>query len=459
MSILLKYNRCSTCFRLKSIVYYTYRSITDNNIFSLQERGLFREILPPVDPELTQSVMNKKQTVYCGFDPTAESLHIGNLIALIGLLHWQRAGHQPLALIGSATVLLGDPSGRINERQQLLNDEIVTNTTNIEKLIQKIFQNHEKYIWKGNNDKGQRKLLPVSILNNLSWYKDMNVIHFLSTYGRHFRMGPLLARKTIAKRIESAEGLSVNEFLYQLFQAYDWYYLFRNFNCRFQLGGVDQLGNIDTGRNFIKKMTHLEEIVHGVMLPLLTNEAGEKLGKSTGNSISIDENICTPYEIYQFFRSTPDSKVEEYLKLFTFLPLLEIQQLMQSHRNKPQEYAAQIKLAKQVTLLVHGDDGLQSAIRTTEALFAENIDLLSNLTEKEINGFASSIPTMQMTLNPELTLLELCMAVKGFSNEQTALNVIDKGGVRINHKKVQNPHAVLVFGLHILPNKITVLRI
>ncbi|CAF2578269.1 unnamed protein product [Rotaria sp. Silwood2] len=214
-----------------------------------------------------------------------------------------------------------------------------------------------------------------------------------------------------------------------------------------------------TGHDFISRMTNFEEDSYGVTVPLITNESGEKLGKSVGNALWLDENLSTPYECYQHFRNTSDSKVEEYLKIFTFLSLNEIQQLMEIHRTKPHEYAAQIKLAKQITLLVHGEKGLESAIRSTQAMFAQNIDLLHNLTEKEIDGLSVSVPTIQMPLNPELTLLDVCMSAKCFSNQLVAHKVINDGGVYVNHKKLSNPHAVLVFGIHILPNKITVLRV
>ncbi|CAF4573954.1 unnamed protein product, partial [Rotaria socialis] len=222
---------------------------------------------------------------------------------------------------------------------------------------------------------------------------------------------------------------------------------------------VDQIGNMRSGHDFISRMTNFEEDSYGVTVPLITTESGEKLGKSVGNALWLDENLSSPYECYQHFRNTPDSKVEEYLKIFTFLPLNEIQQLMEVHRSKPHEYAAQIKLAKQITLLVHGEQGLESAIRSTQAMFAQNIDLLHNLVEKEINGLSASVPTIQMSLNPELTLLDVCMSAKCFSNELVALKVINDGGVYVNHKKLSNPQAVLVFGVHILPNMITVLRV
>ncbi|CAF1010865.1 unnamed protein product [Rotaria sp. Silwood1] len=444
-------------YSISNIISKRYLSSDSSDIFKLQERGFFCDNLAETDDNLRKLISTKKQTIYCGFDPTAKSLHIGNLVGLIGLLHWQRAGHQPIALLGSATVLIGDPSGRLHERKQsLTNEDIVLNTENIERLIRLIFQNHEKYFWKDQ----QKKLLPLTIVNNLSFYENMNTITFVSTYGPHFRMNQLLSRKVIKTRIETShDGLGYNEFSYQLYQAYDWYCLFKQYGCRFQLGGVDQIGNMRTGHDFISRMTNFEEDSYGVTVPLITNESGEKLGKSVGNALWLDENLSTPYECYQHFRNTSDTKVEEYLKIFTFLSLNEIQQLMEIHRTKPHEYAAQIKLAKQITLLVHGEKGLESAIRSTQAMFAQNIDLLHNLTEKEIDGLSVSVPTIQMSLNPELTLLDVCMAAKCFSNKLVALKVINDGGVYVNHKKLANPHAVLVFGIHILPNKITVLRV
>lgn len=288
------------------------------------------------------------QCIYAGFDPTADSLHIGNLLVLMNLLHWQRGGHQVIALVGGATGLIGDPSHRTNERDQLDQDIINSNIAGIRKNIETIFENHEKYFYKEESF----PLKPVTIVNNIDWYNNVNVIDFVRSVGRHFRMGTMLIKSSVESRLKSDSGMSFTEFTYQIFQAYDWLCLFKKYNCRFQVGGSDQLGNIVAGHELISRASKKD--VFGLTLPLITSEGGKKFGKSLGNAVWLSPKKSSSFQLYQFFIRTTDADVENYLKLFTFLSLNYIKQLMIEHQAKPDLRKAQKILAENVTLLVHG---------------------------------------------------------------------------------------------------------
>lgn len=219
-------------------------------LYSLNKRGILKESFPQdaAQDQLPRLLQSAAQTVYCGFDPTADSLHVGNLLALIGLLHFRDAGHHVLAVLGGATAQIGDPSGKTSERERLSAEAAEENTRSIRESIQRIFTNHELYF-----HNGSRKLGTVTVLNNLSWYKDRNVVGFLSEAGRHFRMGTMLSRHSVQSRLKSADGMSLTEFTYQVFQAYDFYHLHQVYGCKIQLGGSDQLGNLMSGHDFIHK--------------------------------------------------------------------------------------------------------------------------------------------------------------------------------------------------------------
>lgn len=217
---------------------------------SLHKRGILKESFPQdaAQDQLPRLLQSGAQTVYCGFDPTADSLHVGNLLAIVGLLHFRDAGHHVLAVLGGATAQIGDPSGKTSERERLSGDAVEANTRSIRESIQRIFTNHEMHF-----HDSSRKLGTVTVLNNLSWYKDRNVVGFLSDAGRHFRMGTMLSRHSVQSRLKSADGMSLTEFTYQVFQAYDFHHLNQIYGCKIQLGGSDQLGNLMTGHEFIHK--------------------------------------------------------------------------------------------------------------------------------------------------------------------------------------------------------------
>lgn len=266
----------------------------------------------------------------------------------MNLLHWQRAGHQVIALVGGATGLIGDPSHRKSERVEMERYLIEENVKSITNNIETIFNNHEEYLWK--NKKATLK--PPIIINNLNWYTNVDVIEFVRSIGKYFRMGTMLSRTSVQSRLNSDTGMSFTEFTYQVFQAYDWLQLMKNYKCHFQIGGSDQMGNIMSGHDLITKSTRKE--VYGITLPLITAEGGKKFGKSLLNAVWLSPAKSSSFQLYQYFIRTKDSDVEKFLKLFTFIPLNKITEIMKSHMNDPEQRRAQKLLAKQVTLLVHG---------------------------------------------------------------------------------------------------------
>lgn len=241
--------RTSPCLRPTS-KFHGSSVVRGGLLFSLNKRGILKDSFPEnaAQDQLPRLLQSGAQTVYCGFDPTADSLHVGNLLAIIGLLHFRSAGHHVLAVLGGATAQIGDPSGKTTERERLCADTVEANTRSIRESIQRIFTNHELYF-----DDSSRKLGTVTVLNNLSWYKDWDVVGFLSEAGRLFRMGTMLSRHSVQSRLKSAEGMSLTEFTYQVFQAYDFYHLNQVYGCRIQLGGTDQLGNLMSGHDYIHK--------------------------------------------------------------------------------------------------------------------------------------------------------------------------------------------------------------
>ncbi|CAH2278282.1 tyrosine--tRNA ligase, mitochondrial [Pelobates cultripes] len=323
---------------------------------AVARRGLFQELFPPEGPGLPDLLLSGPQTVYCGFDPTADSLHVGNLLAVLGLLHFHRAGHHAIALIGGATAQIGDPSGRSLEREPLNPETLESNVRGVRDSLNRVFENYQ--VLHGGHAKPGATF---NVLDNASWYRNRQPIEFLSSVGRHFRMGTMLSRHSVQSRLKTPEGMSLTEFLYQMFQAYDFYHLHQQHGCKIQLGGNDQLGNLMSGHEFIHKVTG--EDVFGIMLPLITNTTGDKLGKSAGNAVWLNRERTSPFDFYQFFVRQKDSSVERFLKLFTFLPLEEIEKIMEQHVKEPEKRVPQKRLAAEVTKLVHGKEGLESAKR------------------------------------------------------------------------------------------------
>ncbi|KAG9330782.1 hypothetical protein JZ751_022086 [Albula glossodonta] len=494
--LLKKKHRCFR-FRVESL---SAGSSGAGLLSSLNKRGVIKDAFPEsaAQCQLPELLQRAPQTVYCGFDPTADSLHAGNLLAVIALLHFRNAGHNVIALIGGATALIGDPSGKTTEREKLSGDVVEDNTRGIRETLQRIFANHELFYSCGGQGLGT-----VTVLNNASWYRGWNVVSFLSDVGRHFRMSTLLSRHSVQSRLRSPEGMSMTEFSYQLFQAFDFYHLNQHHDCKIQLGGTDQLGNLMSGHEFIHKVTG--EQVYGLTVPLVTTSMGDKLGKTAGNAVWLNRDRTSPFELYQYFLRQPDSAVErqvscrlcyfrdtlrmastaklsahflhlaylgmepaKYLKLFTFLPLAEVDQVMDLQREDPGNRPAQKRLAAEVTKLVHGKEGLEKLAGfcvllelagCTSALFQGSLQALEQMSDSELQELFREAPFSELLLEPGTTVLEACRRVQAVPEGARGYRMITDGGVSMNHSKVTNPEQVLVPGLHILRNSLTLLRV
>ncbi|KAI5651747.1 tRNA synthetases class I (W and y) domain-containing protein [Phthorimaea operculella] len=429
------------------------RYYSNRNILKLNERGMYQDLFPNTAATEIVNLLNKApQCVYAGFDPTANSLHVGNLLVIINLLHWQRGGHSPIALLGGATGHIGDPSGRSTDRVALQKDVIQENISCIKKNLETVFENHQKYLW---SEKSQLK--PLKIVNNETWYRDIDSIQFVSEIGRNFRMGTMLLKQSVQTRINSEVGMSFTEFAYQIFQSYDWLHLLKEYDCRFQIGGSDQMGNISAGHELISRTAKKE--VYGLTLPLVTTEEGDKFGKSAGNAIWLDPTKTTPYSLYQFFIRTKDSEVEKLLKLFTFYSLGEIKDIMFKHKEHPQQRYPQQCLADQLTTLVHGEEGLAQAQRASEALFSKDVKSLVSLSSTELEQVFHGAPTVSLLLSPGITVLELGLKAGCFPTESDAMRIIQAGGFYINHQKIKKIDEVITQSAHILPNLVSLLRV
>nr|CAD7430564.1 unnamed protein product [Timema monikensis] len=385
------------------------RCFTNRNMLKLKERGMLQDIFPDNSSQEIIDLLNSgQQCVYAGFDPTAQSLHIGNLLVLVNLLHWQRAGQRVVALVGGATGLIGDPSGRTNERIAL----------------------------------------DPSFLN---------AVDLVGQIGRHFRMGTMLSRHSVQSRLASEGGMSFTEFCYQIFQAYDWLQLLQKYDCRFQVGGNDQMGNIMSGHDLISRLTKTK--VYGLTLPLITSESGDKFGKSSGSAIWLDSRKTSPFQLYQFFIRVKDSDVGKLLKLFSFEPPGTIDEFVQKHQTKPELRIAQKKLAEQVTLLVHGEEGLRSALQSSATLYEGSLEALGKLNTSELSHMFEGATVCELLLEPGTTLLDLALRAKCFATEGDARRIISAGGFYINQQRAMNIDEVLSATTHILPNNVSLVRV
>ncbi|XP_034031924.1 tyrosine--tRNA ligase, mitochondrial [Thalassophryne amazonica] len=423
-------------------------------LLSMNKRGLLKESFPDhaAQDGIPQLLQSGAQTVYCGFDPTADSLHVGNLLAVIGLLHFRGAGHHVVAVIGGATAQIGDPSGKNSERERLSASSVDDNSRSIRDSIHRLFINHELHF-----HDNSRRLGTVTVLNNLNWYRGQNPVHFLSEWGRYFRMGTMLYRQSVQARLKSPEGMSLTEFTYQVFQAYDFYHLNQVYGCRIQLGGSDQLGNIIAGHEFIHKVSG--EDVYGLTVPLVTSSMGDKLGKTAGNAVWLNRDKTSPFELYQFFLRQPDTCVERYLKLFTFLPLAEVDKVMEQQQKEPEKRLAHKRLAAEVTKLVHGKEGLESAKRCTSALYHSSVQALEEMSDEELQELFTEAPFHELLLDPGTTVIEACRKINAIPEGPRGYLMVSDGAVWINHNRIDNPEQVLIPKLHVLSNGLSLLRV
>lgn len=382
-------------------------------IQDLEYRGLLLQV---TDKEGLNSALQQPLTLYCGFDPTADSLHVGNLLQIIVLKRFQDAGHRPIALVGGGTGLIGDPSGRSSERQ--LNEQNI-----VEDWGNKLKQQLSRFL---NFTDGDNKAL---LANNYDWLGKLTLISFLRDIGKHFPVNYMLSKDSVTSRMEA--GISYTEFSYMMLQAYDYLNLFEKEGVRLQIGGSDQWGNITAGLELIRRSGH-EEQAFGLTMPLITNSDGQKLGKSMGNGIWLDPEKTTPYEFYQFWINTDDRDVIRFIKYFTFLSKEEIAELEKEVETAPEKRMAQKRLAEELTAFVHGPEALQQAIKITEALFSGDIKSLSAADIRQ--GF-KDVPTYVMEEKGEMSLVDFIVTAGVTPSKRQAREDIQNGAIYINGER------------------------
>ena len=383
----------------------------------LQWRGL---IAQTTDREaLLKELNGGSTTFYIGFDPTAPSLHLGNLVVLLVMRRFQIAGHKPLPLVGGATGLVGDPSGK-NEERSLNEVEIV------EQWVGRIRKQLSKFLDFDSADN------PAVMTNNLDWTKPLSALDFLRDVGKHFSINQMLAKDSVSSRLESG-GISYTEFSYQVLQAFDFLELYRRHNCKIQLGGSDQWGNIVAGLDLIRKVEGGS--AHCLTIPLLMKSDGTKFGKTAGGTVWLDPEMTSPYAFYQFWLNSDDEDVPKYLKIFSFKTHTEIEILIETHVSNPGLREAHRALAREMTTLVHGQMECEAAERAAKALFGQGE--LSELDEKTLASALSQLPKTTISLGEQIpTWVDLLAATGVVDSKSAARRIVREGGAYLNNVKV-----------------------
>ncbi|KAI3964434.1 hypothetical protein MKX01_007124 [Papaver californicum] len=406
-----------------------------NIVNILEERGLLESITSE-NLRLVCSSNSNPMKAYCGFDPTADSLHLGNLIGIIVLSWFQRCGHNAVAVIGGATARVGDPSGKNIERPELDVQTLESNILGIVQTISTILGRYHDQNRNGNPNSGG-----LMILNNFDWWKEVKLLDFLRDVGRFARVGTMMAKDSVKNRLESEQGLSYTEFTYQLLQGYDFLHLFRNEGINVQIGGSDQWGNITAGTELIRKIRQVEG-AYGLTFPLLLKSDRTKFGKSEDGAIWLSPSVLSPYKFYQYFFSVPDQDALRYLKILTFLSLEEIKEVEEGMK-KPGYVpnSAQRKLAEEVTRFVHGEEGLQEALKATEAL---KPGAETKLDWKIIEGIAKDVPSCYLSYDQVLnaSVIDLSVTTGLFESKSSVRRMLKSGGLYLNNARVSEEKCI-----------------
>ena len=407
----------------------------------------WREMIQDNTPEFEEHVNTKKTVGYIGFDPTSDSLHIGNLVQLIILKHFQSHGHKPIVLIGGATGMIGDPSGKSKERN-LLSQEI------IDKNIDSLKKQFSKFL---DFDCGENSAV---ILNNYEWTKGLNIIEFFRDYGKALTVNYMMSKESVKKRIssENSDGMSFTEFTYQLFQAYDFYFLNTNHNCSIQMGGSDQWGNITSGVELTRKKSGIK--VHALTCPLITKSDGSKFGKTEEGNVWLDKDKTSPYKFYQYWLNTSDEDAIKYLKIFSFMNEASVLKIIEDHLASPHLRLIQKQLASELTKLVHSEEDLNNVIFASNIIFSkESNDKLSEIDEKTLLQIFDGLPVTKISLseykksdNIENVLMNSSL-FNSFSDLRRALK---ENSVSVNRKKIDAE--AKISGIEIIKNKYIIVQ-
>jgi len=412
-----------------------------NLIEELRWRGLVQDIMPGTEEQL-----NKEMTSgYIGFDPTAESLHIGSLVPILLLVHLQKAGHKPIALVGGATGMVGDPSGKSEERNLLNEETLAKNLAGIKSQL-------EKYI-----DFNSSQPNCAELVNNYDWFKTVSFIEFLRDTGKHVTVNYMMAKDSVKRRIEGEVGLSYTEFAYQLMQGYDFYWLFKNKNCKLQMGGSDQWGNITTGTELIRRKTGGEAFAF--TCPLIKKVDGTKFGKTEQGNVWLDAAKTSPYHFYQFWLNASDEDAVNWIRIFTFLKQDQIKTVEEEHKKDPGKRLLQKALAKEITVFVHGIDEFEKAVETTNKFFSNQTAPAESLTIDDletIEGIVRSDVSKDQ-LQTGIDVVTLLAETGILPSKGEARKMILGGGISINRKKVEGiltiDNSMLLHGKYILIQK------
>jgi tyrosyl-tRNA synthetase len=411
-----------------------------NFVEELRWRGMIHDMMPGTEEYLSKET----GTAYVGIDPTADSLHIGHLVGVMMLKHFQRCGHKPLALVGGATGMIGDPSGKSQERNLLDETALRHNQECLKNQLKKFLD----------FDPGLTN--SAEMVNNYDWMKDYTFLEFIRDIGKHITINYMMAKDSVKKRIEgeAATGLSFTEFTYQLVQGYDFLHLFRSKNCRLQMGGSDQWGNITTGTELIRRIDAGE--AYALTCPLITKADGGKFGKTESGNIWLDPEKTSPYQFYQFWLNTSDADAVKYIKIFTLFSKEEVEAMSSRHAEAPHLRLLQKELARDLTIRVHSDTDYQSAVEASEILFGKGTtETLKKLDEKTLLSVFEGVPTSDVSkteLEVGIPVLEFLADKTGiFSSRGEARRMVREGGVMINKEKV-NDQVTVSYG-HLLNNR------
>ena len=397
----------------------------------LEWRGMLHDIMPETENHLNQG----PTSAYIGFDPTADSLHIGSLVQILILMHFQRAGHQPIALVGGATGMIGDPSGKSDERNLL-------DSASLEKNVAGIRLQLERFL-----DFSSSNQNPAILVNNFDWMKDYSLIEFSRDIGKHITVNYMMAKDSVKKRLgsESQVGMSFTEFTYQLLQGYDFLHLYQNYNCTLQMGGSDQWGNITTGTELVRRKAGGK--AYAITCPLITKADGTKFGKTEGVNIWLDKNRTSPYKFYQYWLNASDADAENYIKIFTFLTKEEIDALIEEHKETPHLRVLQKRIAEEVTVLVHSKEDLANAQRASQILFgkstSEDLMQLDNATFLDV---FDGVPQAQMEKSALADGVEIISALAGegklLKSNGEARRALKENSISVNKTKVSDQEKI-----------------
>ena len=395
-------------------------------IEELRWRGMIQDIMPGTEEQLNKEVTSG----YIGFDPTADSLHIGSLVPILLLVHLQKAGHKPVALVGGATGMVGDPSGKSEERNMLSEEVLEKNVTGIKAQLKK-YLNFDNSIPNA-----------ALMVNNYDWFKEISFLDFIRDVGKHITVNYMMAKDSVKKRLDGDAGMSFTEFTYQLVQGYDYYHLHKNMNCKLQMGGSDQWGNIVTGTELIRRKSGGEAFAF--TCPLIKKADGTKFGKSEQGNVWLDPEKTSPYQFYQFWLNASDEDAESWIKIFTFLSEEEIKGIIVHHKRDPGKRILQKKLAEKLTVFIHGIDEYLKATATTEKLFDSQNASAKSLSEYDLSGIEgiikATITKRDFDAGVDVTTLFTDAGI--FPSKGEARKMIQSGGISINRNKITDPKFV-----------------